>query len=246
MNTPTDPPILMVNDVTKAFGGLMALNSVSFEVRKGEVVGLIGPNGAGKSTIIEVISGFYSPTRGSIFFEGERIDGLRPHQVSKKGIARTFQLIEILKSFTVLENILLPALQNLSFDDAGRHATEILELLNLGSVSGHRISDLSLAEQRLLEVGRALSSQPKMIFLDEVMAGLTREEVGVIISLVRKVNEKGITFLVVEHRLEIIREICTRLIVLNFGSKIVEGPPEEVMNDKRVITAYIGEEGEAI
>jgi branched-chain amino acid transport system ATP-binding protein len=235
-------PILTVNNLTKSFGGLMALNSASFEVNKGEVVGLIGPNGAGKTTIIEVISGFYSPTKGSIFFEGNRIDGLKPHQVSKRGLSRTFQLIEILKSFTVFNTILLPALQNLPLYEAHRRAHEIMGLLNLTPLAEHRVSDLSLAEQRRLELGRALGSQPKLIFLDEVMAGLTKEEAGVIISLVKKLNERGMTFLVVEHHLEIIRELCTRVIVLDFGSKIVEGPPEDVMKDKRVITAYIGEE----
>jgi branched-chain amino acid transport system ATP-binding protein len=244
MNNQIDSPILVIDNVTKSFGGLVAVHSVSFGVKRGEVVGLIGPNGAGKTTTIELISGFYTPTKGSIFFMGNRVDGLKPHQVLKRGLSRTFQQIEVLSSFTVFNTVLLPALQNTPLDKAYRRTYEILELLNLVPLANHTVSGIHPSEQRLVEIGRALSSQPKMVLLDEVMAGLTKEEAGLIVSLVKKLNEEGVTFLVVEHRLEIIRELCSRILVLNFGDKIADGPTQGVISDKRVIAAYLGGEGE--
>lgn len=236
--------MLNVKDLTKAFGGLIAVNSASFEVEAGEIVGLIGPNGAGKSTIFEVISGFYAPTKGSIFFDDKRLDGLKPHQVLERGVARTFQLVETLPSFTIFDFILVPALLNLPLSKARQRTKEIIDLLGIEAKAEQLTSSLVPAEQKMVELGRVLSSQPQMVLLDEVMAGLSGFEATPIISLIKRLNKEGVTFLIVEHRLELIRELCHRVLVLDFGEIIAEGSPEEVMSNRKVIEAYIGWEAE--
>ncbi|MDY7019482.1 MAG: ABC transporter ATP-binding protein [Chloroflexota bacterium] len=233
-----------MKDLTKAFGGLIAVNSASFEVEAGEIVGLIGPNGAGKSTIFEVISGFYAPTKGSIFFDDKRLDGLKPHQVLERGVARTFQLVETLPSFTIFDFILVPALLNLPLSKARQRTKEIIDLLGIEAKAEQLTSSLVPAEQKMVELGRVLSSQPQMVLLDEVMAGLSGFEATPIISLIKRLNKEGVTFLIVEHRLELIRELCHRVLVLDFGEIIAEGSPEEVMSNRKVIEAYIGWEAE--
>ena len=234
--------MLVVDNMSKAFGGILAVDSISFQVRKGEIVGLIGPNGAGKSTILEVISGFYAPSKGSVLFEGSRIDGLPPHQVFKRGLTRSFQLAEFLPSFTVFDTILLPALHNMSLPRAHKRAEEVLELLQLNPIAKKTVSSLVPAEQKRVEMGRILSSHPMMVLLDEIMAGLTEFEAKSVLSVIRKFNTEGMTFLIVEHRLELLSELCDRIIAINFGRKIIDGTPEEVMNNKEVIQAYLGKE----
>ena len=236
--------MLHVEDLTKAFGGLIAINSASFKVEAGEIVGLIGPNGAGKTTIFEVISGFYTPTKGSVFFNNKRLDGLKPHQVLERGVARTFQLLEALPSFTVFDFILVPALLNLPLSKARQRTKEIMDLLDIEAKAEQLTSSLVPAEQKMVEIGRVLSSQPQMVLLDEVMAGLSVFEATPIMSLIKRLNKEGVTFLIVEHRLELIRELCQRVLVLDFGKIIAEGSPEEVMSNRKVIEAYIGWESE--
>ena len=236
--------MLKVEDLTKAFGGLIAVNAASFEVEAGEIVGLIGPNGAGKSTIFEVISGFYNPTKGSIFFDDKRLDGLKPHQVLERGVARTFQLVEAFPSFTVFDFLLVQALLNLPLSKARQRTKEIMDLLGIEAKAEQLTSSLVPAEQKMVEIGRVLSSQPQMVLLDEVMAGLSGFEATPIISLIKRLNKEGVTFLIVEHRLELIRELCQRVLVLDFGRIIAEGSPEEVMSNRKVIEAYIGWEAE--
>ena len=236
--------MLKVEDLTKAFGGLIAVDSASFEVEAGEIIGLIGPNGAGKTTIFEVISGFYPPTKGSIFFDGKRLDGLKPHQVLERGVARTFQLAEALPSFTVFDFILVPALLNLPLLKARQRTKEIMDLLGIEAKAEQLTSSLVPADQKMVEIGRVLGSQPEMVLLDEVMAGLSGFEATPIISLIKRLNKEGMTFLIVEHRLELIRELCQRVLVLDFGRIIAEGSPEEVMSNRKVIEAYIGWEAE--
>jgi len=225
------------------FGGLAALDQVSFEVHKGEIVGLIGPNGAGKSTLFEIISGFYPPTIGTIWFRGQQITGLKPHQLYDRGIARSFQLMEILPTFTVFDTIKLPALRKYNLSQAKRQTETLLEseLPELRPKANELTVSLTPAEQKFVEMGRILNSQPELILLDELMAGLNEFDVRPIISLIRKLNqEKEITFIVVEHRMELIRELCHRIVVLNFGRKIADDLPEAVMRDEEVIAAYMG------
>lgn len=232
--------MLAVENMVKTFEGILAVDSISFRVGKGEIVGLIGPNGAGKSTILETISGFYAPTRGAILLEGKQIHGLKPHQVFKLGLTRSFQLAEFLPSFTVFDTILLPALYNAPLSEAHKRVERIIELLDLNSIAKRLVSSLVPAEQKRVEMGRILSCHPKIALLDEIMAGLTQFEATSILSIIRNLNEEGVTFLIVEHRLELLRELCNRIIAINFGRKIAEGSPREVMDNKEVIEAYIG------
>jgi branched-chain amino acid transport system ATP-binding protein len=235
--------MLQVNKLTKLFGGLAALDRVSLEVHKGEIVGLIGPNGAGKSTLFEVVSGFYPPTRGTVMFKGEEITGLKPHQLFSRGIARSFQLIEVLPSFTVFDTIKLPALRKTHLSKAKEQTEVLLESVfpQLKPKAKESISNLTPTEQKFVEMGRILNSQPELILLDELMAGLNEYDVAPIVSLIRRLNrDKEITFIVVEHRMELIRELCQRIVVLNFGRTIADDLPEAVMSNEAVISAYVG------
>ncbi len=234
--------MLVIDGVSKNFGGLAALDKVSFEVKRGQIVGLIGPNGAGKTTLFEVISGFLRPTAGRVLFKGDRIDGLKPHQVLRRGLARSFQLVQVFPSFSVHQNILASALHSLPMKEARQRTEEILELIGLSSKAEQLVSRLSLPDQKMTELGKVLALQPQMILLDEAMAGLTEAEVRSTVALIRRLWEQGVTFLLVEHRIEIVMELCQRIVVLNFGRKIAEGTPDEVVKNKDVIESYLGEE----
>jgi len=234
--------MLVVDGVSKNFGGLTALYEVSFEVEKGEIVGLIGPNGAGKTTLFEIISGFMRPTSGTVLFEGHRIDGLKPHQVLKRGVARSFQEVQVFPSFTAYKNILVSALHSSPMSEARKRTEEILELVGLSSKAKVPAPMLTLPDQKAVELGKILALEPRLILLDEVMAGLTEAEAENMIALIRRLWKQEITFLLVEHRMEIVTELCRRIVVLNFGTKIAEGATEEVMRNKDVVESYLGEE----
>jgi len=234
--------MLVIDGVSKNFGGLSALYEVSFEVKKGEIVGLIGPNGAGKTTLFEIISGFMRPTSGTVLFEGARIDGLQPHQVLKRGVARSFQEVQVFPSFTAYKNILVSTLHSLPMSEARKRTEEILELVGLSSKAKLPAPMLTLPDQKAVELGKVLALEPRLILLDEVMAGLTEVEAENMIALIRRLWKQGITFLLVEHRMEIVTELCQRIVVLNFGTKIAEGATEEVMRNKDVVESYLGEE----
>ena len=234
--------MLVIDGVSKNFGGLTALYEVSFEVKKGEIVGLIGPNGAGKTTLFEIISGFMRPTSGIVLFEGDRIDGLQPHQVLKRGLARSFQEVQVFPSFTAYQNILVSALHSLPMSEASKRTEEILELVGLSSKAKLPAPMLTLPDQKAVELGKVLALEPRLILLDEVMAGLTEVEAENMIALIRRLWKQGITFLLVEHRMEIVTELCQRIVVLNFGMKIAEGATDEVMRNKDVVESYLGEE----
>ena len=234
--------MLVVDHLTKAFGGLIAVNDVSFEVQKGQIVGLIGPNGSGKTVTFEVISGFYRPTQGKIVFNGEAISGLLPHQVLARGLARSFQIVQTFPSFTVYDTVLLAALHILPMPEARKRAQEVLEMTGLAPRAHRLVPALTLPDHKALEVAKVIASRPKMALLDEVMAGLTEPEARQVMAVIKKLRDEGITFLVVEHRMEIVMDLCDRIIALTFGKKIAEGTPREVATNKAVVEAYLGEE----
>jgi ABC-type branched-subunit amino acid transport system ATPase component len=234
--------ILKVDDLTKAFGGLYALNSLSFEVQAGDILGVIGPNGSGKTTLIDVICGVYKPTRGRIIFNGEQIENLPSHRVIRHGLARSFQLTQSFASFNLVDFVTFSALCRVGLKQARKDADKVLEKLKLEGKGEESVINLTPADQKLAELGRVINSGAKMLCLDEIMAGLVEADTELVYSVVRELNSKGTTVLLIEHRLEVIRELCHQTMVLNFGQKIAEGKPLEVMANREVIRAYVGEE----
>lgn len=222
----------------------MALHDVSLEVEKGDLLAIIGPNGAGKTTLFSTISGFYKPDKGAIYFKGGRIDGLKPHQISKMGLTRTFQIVQPFLEFTPYETLITAALNYLPMGQAKKKASELLEMVGLDDKADENSASLTIADQKVLEMAKALATGAELILLDEVMAGLTRVETEVVVSLIKKLNEGGLTFLIVEHVMYIIMKLCPRIMVLNFGSKIAEGTPGEIADNRIVIDSYLGEEVE--
>ena len=235
--------VLKTENVVRHFGGLTALNRVSVEFRENEILGIIGPNGAGKTTFINVIAGIYLPTEGKIFFEGKDISGLPAHQRCRMGIGRTFQLVRPLPGLSLAENVMVGSLfgKGLGLREARKKAEEWCEYLGLSGV-GRDITRMTALEVKKMEIARALGTQPKLLFLDEVMAGLNGEETMEMIELVRKIHRRGITIGIVEHVMRVIRELTDRCIVLDWGEVIAEGPYEMVSNNPKVVTAYLGEE----
>ncbi len=237
------PEILRVEDVSRAFGGLMAVNGVSFSVADGEILGLIGPNGAGKTTLFNVISGYYPPTRGRSFFLGRDVTGLRPYHLAALGIGRTFQIVRPFPQLTVLENVMVGAfLRNPSRPMAEAQARDVLALTGLTEMASRRASSLPIAGRKRVEVARALATQPRLLLLDEVVAGLNHTEVDQIVDLIRRVRDTGVSIVVVEHVMRFIMGISDRVVVLSYGRLIAEGPPRQVARDPGVIQAYLGEE----
>jgi len=235
--------ILKTENLTRHFGGLAALTRVDIEFRENEILGIIGPNGAGKTTFINVIAGIYLPTEGKIFFEGQDISGQPAHRRCRFGIGRTFQLVRPLPGLSLLENIMVGSLfgKGASQREARLRAGELCDFLGLPEIS-RDISRMTALEIKKMEIARALATQPKLLFLDEVMAGLNSDETMEMIALVRKIHGQGITIGIVEHVMRVIRELTNRCVVLDWGEVIAEGPYEQVSSDPTVIKAYLGEE----
>ena len=235
--------VLKTENLTRYFGGLMALNRVNLEFREDEILGIIGPNGAGKTTFINVIAGIYLPTDGKIFFNGQEITELPAHKRCRLGIGRTFQLVRPLPGLSLLENVMVGSLfgKGLRQRDARKKAEELCEFLDLSDIT-RDITRMTALEVKKMEIAHALATQPKLLFLDEVMAGLNSDETMQMIDLVRKIHSRGIVIGIVEHVMRVIRELTDRVVVLDWGEVIAEGPYKEVSNDPRVITAYLGEE----
>ncbi|HEY6004178.1 MAG TPA: ABC transporter ATP-binding protein [Anaeromyxobacter sp.] len=235
-------PILRVESVSKAFGGLMAVCDVSFEMRPGEIVGLIGPNGAGKTTLFNVISGYCAPTRGRVVFQGKDVSGKPPYALAARGMGRTFQVVKPFAGLSVMENVVVAALLRRPRRAAAeQHALEVLELTGLADRAQASAASLTLAGRKRLEISKALALEPSFLLLDEVVAGLNPTEVDRTIELILALRGRGITILIVEHIMRVIMRISDRLVVLNFGEKIAEGPPPEVAANRAVIDAYLGE-----
>ncbi|MFO7495275.1 MAG: ABC transporter ATP-binding protein [Desulfobacterales bacterium] len=236
-------PLLSVEDLTKTFGGLHAVEEVSFQIQQGEIIGLIGPNGAGKTTIFNLISGYHPPTRGRIAFNGRDITGRRPYELARLGIGRTFQVVKPFPGLTVLENVLIAAFaRHPKRADAEQHAWQILESTGLADRAGVSAASLTLAGRKRLEISKALALEPQLLLLDEVVAGLNPTEADQTIKLILQLRDSGISILIVEHIMRVIMNISDSILVLNFGRQIAMGKPAEVTQNPEVVKAYLGEE----
>ena len=251
--------MLKIEGLEKRFGGLNAVSSLDININQGDIMGLIGPNGAGKTTVFNLITGYLKPTLGKVMLEDYDITGRSPHYIASKGIARTFQATNIFSEFTVLQNIVLAShlksrtgfLRKVLHTPASRHneteilekSRAILELVGLDEFANATAQNLAHGHKRILGIAIALASEPKLLLLDEPLGGMNGEEVSETVRLIRKLWQENITILLIEHNMRAAMSLCKRIVVLNFGRKIVEGSPEEVKEDDRVIRAYLGSGG---
>ena len=230
--------ILDLRNVTKRFGGVTAVDRCSLGLAPGKIYGLIGPNGSGKTTLFNCITGLESCEEGEILFKGERIDGLKPHQVTRRRLGRTFQVIRIFPELTALENLLVVTW--LPFDSAQQRARELLELVTLDRLQNEYAGNLSYGQQKLLELSRVLMTDPDLVLLDEPAAGVNRSLLNEILQTIRNLRAQGKTIFIVEHDMKVIMDLSEKIFVLNYGEKIAEGPPELIQTDERVVEAYFG------
>jgi branched-chain amino acid transport system ATP-binding protein len=237
------PGLLEIRKLRKSFGGLLAVSNVEFRVKEGEILGLIGPNGAGKTTLFNLISGYYFADSGAILLGREDICGLQPHDICRKGITRTFQMVRPFTRLSVFENVKVGAFNRTrDFDETKQRTLEALEFMNLLEKRDILTGQLTLADLKRVELARALATQPTILLLDEVMAGLTPKETEDIVRLVMKIHDRGITLLIIEHVMRAVMSLSDRVIVLNHGEKIAEGTPYEVSRNEKVIQSYLGKE----
>lgn len=252
--------VLEIKKISKNFGGIQALTDVSFLIEQGEVLGLIGPNGAGKTTMFNMITAMFPPSSGEIAFMGQSLSGLKPHEITKRGICRTFQNIRLFSELTVRENVMVgnhcrlttgvlqsvfrTKYQKQEEENVLKSSDEILEIVGLSEYSQTIAKNLSYGQQRRLEIARALASQPTLLLLDEPAAGMNEKETNDLFDLIKKIQALNITILLIEHDMPLVMRICSRIVVLNFGKKIAEGTPSSIQNNKEVIEAYLGVEEE--
>ncbi len=241
----TREPILTGEHVSKHFGALRAVDDVNFEVHEGEILGIIGPNGAGKTTLLSVINGTLPITQGKIFFRGKEISGMKPYQIAERGISRTFQIVKPFPGMTAVENVALGALFGRNHETnmarAMGKASETLKRVMIEGKENVPVEKLNVSERKRLELARALTQNPDLLLLDEVMAGLTPREIDDIMALIQEVNRSGTTIMVIEHVMKAIMGISSRIVVLHHGQKIAEGTPAEISENREVIAAYLGE-----
>ena len=236
-------PILALERVTKRFGGLTAVSEVSFTVPTGEILGIIGPNGAGKTTLFNVISGYYRPESGRVVLAGHDVTGQAPHAICRLGLTRTFQLVKPFGNLSVIDNVMIGALTRLPTISAARlEAERVVETCGLASHAGSHARTLPIGLRKRLEVARALATRPRLLLLDEVMAGLNPTELGGMIELIRRLHADGLTLIVIEHIMAAMMRLAQRIVVLHHGEPIAEGAPAAITQDRRVVDAYLGEE----
>jgi branched-chain amino acid transport system ATP-binding protein len=243
MTHPTPEPLLSVRNLSKSFGGLAAVRDLSFDIPAGKVIGLIGPNGSGKTTVLNLVTGELPPDSGSVMFAGEQIAGRPAFRICRARIARTFQLVRVLPSMTARENVMLGRMfgsEPTSPAEGGRDAMELLEGVGLADRADLYGSQLTYIDQKRAELARALATRPRLLLLDEWLAGLNPTELKTGIELIRQINRDGITVLMVEHVMEAIRALCEKIIVMNAGERIAEGVPDAVLSDPQVVRAYLG------
>jgi branched-chain amino acid transport system ATP-binding protein len=232
---------LEVADVTKKFGGLVAVNAISFEVEQGEIVGIIGPNGAGKTTLFGVISGFIAPSHGDVRFDGQSITGVSPDRLVRRGLMRSFQIVQSFADMTALDVVTTAALTRRPMREAVDYAAQALTRVGLGGKEHKTPLTLSLQDKKLLELAKCIATDPRCILLDEVMAGLTMAETAAPIAIIEELNKQGVTIVMVEHVMPVIMRLARRMVVINFGEKIAEGTPDAILKNQRVIDAYFGD-----
>jgi branched-chain amino acid transport system permease protein len=238
--------LLEVKGVSKRFGGVVALDGVSMSIDEGEILGLVGPNGSGKSTLINVLSGFYTADSGQVVFDDERADEMQAHQLAALGIARTYQIPRPFDTMSPRENVAVSYMfghSRHSLTEARSAAQEWIDFTGLSEVADVPIGELTLHQLKFLELARALATQPSLLLLDEVLAGLNPSEIDESVEMIRRIHAQGVTILVVEHVIRAVMALSNRLVVLNQGSVISEGDPETVMSDPAVVTAYLGDRG---
>ena len=235
--------ILEINHLVKDFGGLRAVDTLSLSIAEGEILGMIGPNGAGKSTAFNCIAGVYSPTKGDVYFAGKKINGVKPWNLCKNGLARTFQIVKPFRTKSVLYNVMVGSF--VTTDKAAvaeEKALNVLKILSFENKRDERAGNLTIAELKRLEIARALATEPKLLLFDEVMAGLRPAEVDEMVQIIKNLRDQGITIFVIEHIMRAIMALSDRIVVIHFGKKIAEGSPQEVASDENVIKAYLGDE----
>lgn len=231
--------ILEVREVSKSFGGVKALSKVSLVVERPTILGLIGPNGSGKTTLINIVTGLVKPDEGRIFYSGVDITGKKPHEIARMGVSRTFQLVRLLPSLSVYDNVLIGARAR-GLEDSGSRVVDVLRLVGIENLSSRPAGSLNLAEKKKVELARAIVSSPTLLLLDEVLAGLSVDEVAEMLEIIRRIRGEGVAVVIVEHLVWAVSKISERVVALNAGVKIAEGSPEEVLKDPRVVSSYIG------